>query len=66
MLKVGQVLYKRYEGLIKRDGGTGGNWMPERVRIDHIANGCLTIEGCLFTIEPDMFGRSYKTYFSEE
>jgi len=68
MLKVGQVLYARYAGLIRREGGNPWSGQPDRGYVDWIDEGCgyVSINRCTYTLTPDLKGLSYKTFFSEE
>lgn len=69
MLKVGQVLYRRYEGLVLQEGGNPFqiDKLNDRVIVEYISeeDDYIRIDSDAFTIKPDYKGLSWKTFFSE-
>lgn len=66
MLKVGQVLYKRYVGHVRRDGHFPWPFSyDDRVQVEWVDEQYVIIHGATFRLEPDKGGFSWKTFFSE-
>lgn len=69
-LKVGDVLYPRYRGLIIRDGGDPRFYFYEQrvtvIRINSEYDNLWTSDLGHYSLKPDARGLSWKTFYTKE